>query len=48
MMFRIRRYQVVPGKTEAFNDFFLTTETDESFMTSTVPIASTELSHLET
>ena len=24
MMFRIRRYQVVPGKTEAFNDFFLT------------------------
>ena len=24
MMFRIRRYQVVPGKTEAFNEFFLT------------------------
>ena len=24
MMFRIRRYQVVPGKTKAFNDFFLT------------------------
>ncbi len=112
MMFRIRRYQVVPGKTEAFNDFFLTrlfpvqkrygarlvgrfqtddgrqiiaiwvyrsfehykkvqslvaadadsmaaqehrrqvldpifTETDESFMSSTVPIALTELSHLE-
>ena len=23
MMFRIRRYQVVPGKIEAFNDFFL-------------------------
>ena len=108
----IRRYQVVPGKTEAFNDFFLTrlfpvqkrygarlvgrfqtddglqivavwvyqsfdhykevqslvaedadsiaaqeyrqqvldplfTETDESFMTSTVPMALTELSHLE-
>ena len=113
MMFRIRRYQVVPGKTKAFNDFFLTrlfpvqqrygarlvgrfqtddglqivavwvyqsfdhykevqglvaedadsiaaqeyrrqeldplfTETDESFMTSTVPMALTELSHLET
>ena len=111
MMFRIRRYQVVLGKTEAFNDFFLTrlfpvqerygarlvgrfqtddgvqivavwvyrsfdhyevqslvaedadsiaaqeyrrqeldplfTETDESFMTSTVPMALTELSHLE-
>ncbi len=112
MRFRIRRYQVVPGKTEAFNDFFLTrllpvqqrygarlvgrfqtddglqiiavwvyqscdhykkvqrlvvedadsiaaqeyrrqvldplfAETDESFMTSTVPIALTELSHLE-
>ena len=24
MTFRIRRYEVVPGKTEAFNDFFLT------------------------
>ena len=112
MMFRIRRYKVVPGKTESFNDFFLTrqfpvqkrhgarlvgrfqtddglqivavwvyqsfdhykevqslvaedadsiaaqeyrrqvleplfTETDESFMTSTVPMALTELSHLE-
>ena len=111
MMFRIRRYQVVPGKIEAFNDFFdetvsvqkrygarlvgrfqtddglqivavwvyrsfdhykevqglvaedadsiaaqeyrrqeldpLFTETDESFMTSTVPMALTELSHLE-
>lgn len=112
MMFRIRRYQVVPGKTKAFNDFFLTrlfpvqkkygsrlvgrfqtddglqiiavwayqsfdhykevqslaaedsdsiaaqeyrreeldplfTEMDESFMTSTVPMALTELSHLD-
>ena len=112
MVFRIRRYQVVPGKTEAFNDFFLTrlfpvqkrygarlvgrfqtedglqiiavwayqsfdhykdvqsltaedadsiaaqeyrrkeldplfTETDESFMTSTVPMELTELSHLD-
>ena len=116
MMFRIRRYQVVPGKIEAFNDFFLTRlfpvqkrygarlvgrfqtddglqivavwvyrsfdhyfdhykevqslvaedadsiaaqeyrrqeldplfmETDEAFMTSTVPMALTELSHLE-
>ena len=112
MMFRIRRYKVVPGKTESFNDFFRTrlfpvqkrhgarlvgrfqtddglqivavwvyqsfdhyeevqslvaedadsiaardyrrqvldplfTETDESFMTSTVPMALTELSHLE-
>ena len=112
MMFRIRTYQVVPGKVEAFNDFFLTrllpvqkrygarlvgrfqtkdglqitavwvyksrnhyesiqsqimhdpdaiaaqecrrtaldplfTKTDESYMTSTVPMELTELSHLD-